>query len=144
MKFDTKKTTPLSPSMMSHENVNIPKNYLVGEENDGRQVMYEPTIVFTPVLSSNRTHRSSPTRPRVSKSTLDTICSMLQGLFIKEAKAQDEDELLTQTTNNNDKNTDDDKEKQTPQERLGRVEVVTSKGNISIKSARIAALAAKE
>ena len=52
MKFDTKKATPLSPSMMIHENVNIPKNYLVVEENDGRQIMYEPNIVFfNPVLS---------------------------------------------------------------------------------------------
>jgi len=93
MKVNTKKISPLSPAsptMLMNVNTHIPKSDMTADEGDlGRQVKYEPCLIFSPVMSSDRTKRNSPTNPRFSKGGVDELCSLLTSVFIKEANEED-------------------------------------------------------
>lgn len=97
MKIDTKQTTLLSsPSFMVNPNKNIPKEAVATvstPSKKGRQVKFEPTIVFTPVATSNRTKRDSPEKrpPRLSMEQVDDVCNLLDSLFIDDAEATNEE-----------------------------------------------------
>ena len=102
MKINTKETTPLSPSILVRPNrfildedvLNPDTNNDTGSDNDtrnddeGRKVKYEPTMIFTPVMSSSRTHRASSDRPRLERDEVDEVCLMLNSLFLKETESK--------------------------------------------------------
>lgn len=99
MKINTKEATPLSPSILVRPNrfildedvLNIARNNNKGNDSDirnddeGRTVKYEPTMIFTPVMSSSRTQRGSPDHPRLERDDVNDVCTMLNNLFLKEA-----------------------------------------------------------
>jgi hypothetical protein len=102
MKINTKETTPLSPSILVRPNrfileedvlnttTNNDKTSDTDTRNDdeGRKVKYEPTMIFTPVMSSSRTQRGSPDRPRLERNEVDEVCTMLNRLFLKETESK--------------------------------------------------------
>ena len=90
MKVNTKETILLSPSIHLRPNRSILDRDLSSDiqkkdnREMGRQLNYEPTMIVTPVLTSGRTERYSQNRPRINKSTVDEVCTMLNMLFIKD------------------------------------------------------------
>ena len=101
MKINTKETTPLSPSILVRPNrfildedvLNITTNKDkrsdsdIRNDDEGRTVKYEPTMIFTPVMSSSRTQRGSPDHPRLERDEVNDVCMMLNNLFLKETES---------------------------------------------------------
>lgn len=90
MKVDTKDTVLLSPSIRLRPNRSILEEDISSaiQKKDngemGRQVNYEPTMIITPVMTSARTDRNTPNRPRLDKNAVDEVCTMLNMLFVRE------------------------------------------------------------
>jgi hypothetical protein len=99
MKINTRQTTPLSPSCMVNPNKNIPKNAGTPASAEGRQIKFQPTVVFTPVMTSDRTKRASPEKrpPRLSQDQVDDVCNLLSTLFINDAKEEETREEIDET-----------------------------------------------
>mmetsp|Transcript_19019 Transcript_19019/g.31554 ORF Transcript_19019/g.31554 Transcript_19019/m.31554 type:complete len:139 (+) Transcript_19019:173-589(+) len=94
MKISTRHTNPLnSPSCMVNPNQSIPRNAgaITTPSKNGRQIKFEPTVVFTPVMTSNRTKRSSPEKPRLSQTQVDDVCTLLSSLFIDDEATNNEE-----------------------------------------------------
>ena len=133
MKINTKKNTiKLSPTCMindANKTIDIDAKPF---DKMGRTVKYVPTMIFTPVMSSDRTKRTSPEHPRLTKDDIDEVSTMLSNLFIKKETEDDS----TTSSNEDDVETDDDNS-------LGRFKDTTvsskSKKEVSVlRSARLA------
>ena len=148
MKVNTNDTVLLSPSIRLRPNRSIlDKNLSSGiEKKDngemGRQVNYEPTMILTPVLTSARTERNTPNRPRLDKNAVDEVCTMLSTLFVREStKEHAKSEIKSEGKNETQGKV---KEAQVKDE-LGRVKIsiLNSRAESSVvvhRSARLAAV----
>jgi hypothetical protein len=108
MKFDTKKTKPMSVSSehcFLRPNKFLPSNH--DSEDDaattGRQVYYEATIVYTPVYASSRIHQdqvSSGRKKLLLERDMDALSRQLEALFVG---AEDEEETKEDDDKNDNK-----------------------------------------
>ena len=153
MKINTKHTIPISPSIMVNPNcailddevADIKAHTMIPENEQGRQVNYEPTVIFTPVMTSGRTKRGSPNRPRLDRSEVDEVCTMLSNLFLKEDEKEETKEAEKEETKEDTNEEIKAKERttQTVQNKLGLFDmsIFSLKTKSSVKVRRSARLA---
>lgn len=116
MKINTKKCTPVKDSETCKVDTNphIPKDKQEEEKEDdyGREVTFIPQVIFTPTLSSKRTHPKP--YPRLSGDAMEDLSASISKMLISEDKET------------KDKKSEEDKKTPRPKEvtkPLGRYEV---------------------
>ena len=148
MKVNTKDTILLSPSIRLRPNRSILEKDLSSriENKDngemGRQLNYEPTMILTPVLTSARTERNTPNRPRLDKNAVDEVCTMLSTLFVRESTKE---KVKTEIKSEGKHETQEKAKEAQIKDELGRVRISiqnsgTESSVVVHRSARLAAV----
>jgi len=93
MKINTKKCTPVlkdSQTCKINTNSSIPKDKKEEEKEDdyGREITFIPEVIFTPTLSSKRTHPKP--YPRLSEDAMEDLSECISKMLISEDKKDDE------------------------------------------------------
>jgi hypothetical protein len=130
MKIDTKMCTPVlkeSETCKKNTNPYIPesKNEEEKEDDYGREVTFIPEVIFTPTLTSKRTHPKP--YPRLSEDAVEELSESISKMLIFDKKEPKKDE--------NKKKKSRAKDPVSPP--LGRYEVeVISKSNAIVRVVR--------
>jgi hypothetical protein len=106
MKINSHNSYPISPSIIMRSNPSLvvrknnptrsctskhnPETNKKRRPSPGRHVELEPVMVLTPVMTSKRTARNTPERPRFHPDDINDVCAMMQNLFLtKEDQRKD-------------------------------------------------------
>jgi hypothetical protein len=109
MKITSHNSNPISPSIIMRSNPSIAvknnnptrscKSRSDQETNKkrrpspGRHLELEPVMILTPVMTSKRTARNTPERPRFHPDDINDVCDMMKNLFLnKEEKRHHNDQ----------------------------------------------------
>lgn len=96
MKIDTNKCTPIVTKDVSSETCKMNKNAYIPKEKDeeeksdddlGRELTFLPEVIFTPVLSSKRTHPKP--HPRLSEDDVNDLTETISQMLISENKKEE-------------------------------------------------------